>query len=130
MLLSSYAASGKKKPTFTRNRELHNFNIISNDQFKINKIIDKLLLTGDKFIPELHLKQPRLTFSACGPFTKHRKRIQRFRETGDLKHLYRIELDIVCFKYLAKRTVLDKILKDKPYERSMRDLKTIFEQHI
>ena len=85
----------------------------------MNKIINKFLLTGDKFMPELHLKQPGFTYSACGPFTKHRKRIQKFRETGNLKHLYINELDKACFahdtayfdsNYLAKRTVSDNIL--------------------
>ena len=53
----------------------------------MNKIINKFLLTGDKFIPELHLKQPGFTYSACGPFTKHREITQKFRETVNLKHL-------------------------------------------
>ena len=53
------------------------------------KIINKFLLTGDKFMSEVHLKQPGFTFSVCEPFTKHRERIQKFTETGDLKHLYR-----------------------------------------
>ena len=47
-------------------------------------------------MPELHLKQPEFTYSACGPFTKHRGRIQQFREMGNLKHLYRNELDKAC----------------------------------
>ena len=55
----------------------------------MNKIINKFLLTGDKFMPELHLKQSKFTYSASGPFTKHRKRIQIFSKTGNLKHLYR-----------------------------------------
>ena len=47
---------------------------------------------------ELHLKQPGFTYSTCGPFTKHRERIKRkFRETGNLKHLYRNELERACF---------------------------------
>ena len=54
----------------------------------MNKI-NKYLLTGVKFMPELHLKQPGFTYSACRPYTKHRKRILKFRETGNLKHLYR-----------------------------------------
>ena len=55
----------------------------------MNKIINKLLLAGDKFLPELYLKQPPgFTSSACGRFTKHRERIQKFRQTGNLKHLY------------------------------------------
>ena len=41
----------------------------------MNDIINNFLLAGDKFIPEMHLKQPRFTYSACGPFTKHRQRI-------------------------------------------------------
>ena len=45
----------------------------------MNKIIDKCLLTGDKFMPALHSKQPRFTYSACGPFTKHCQRIQNFK---------------------------------------------------
>ena len=62
---------------------------ISNDWFKMNKIISKFLLTGDTFMLEFHLKQSGCTYSACGPFTKHHKRFQKFRETGNLKHLYR-----------------------------------------
>ena len=80
----------------------------------MNKIIKKFLLTGDKFMPELHLEQPGFTYSACRPFTKHHEGNQKFRETGNLKHLYRNELDKACFthnaaysesKDLAKRTV-------------------------
>ena len=65
-------------------------------------------------MPELHLNQLECTYSTCGPFTKHRERIQKFRETGNLKHLYRYELDKACFdhdvaychgKDLAKRTI-------------------------
>ena len=67
----------------------------------MNKIINKFLLTGDKFMPELHLKQLGFTYSACGTFTKHRERIQKFRETGNLKHLYRNELDKACFHHEA-----------------------------
>ena len=74
---------------------------------------------------ELHLKKLGSTYRACGPFPKHRERIQKFRETGYLKHLYKNELDKACFahdaaysdsKYLAKRNVSGKILKDRPYE--------------
>ena len=67
----------------------------------MNKMINKFLLTGDKFMPELHLKQPGFTYRACGSFTKHHGRIQNFRETGNLKHLYRNELDKACFAHDA-----------------------------
>ena len=72
---------------------------------------------------ELHLNQPG--FSACGPFTKHRERTQKFRETGNLKNFYKNKLDKACFahdatysesKDLAKRTISDKILKDRAHE--------------
>ena len=110
MLLSNCAACGKKKSTFIKNKKLHNFN----DQFKMNKIINKLLLTGDKFMPKLHLKHPGFTYRACGSFTKHRERIQKFRDTCNLKHLYRNELDKCFFAHdaacsdsndLGKRTI-------------------------
>ena len=73
----------------------------------------------------MHLKQPGFTNSACGPFTKHHERIQKFRETGNLKHLYRNELDKACFahgeaysnsKDIANKTISNKILKDSAYE--------------
>ena len=84
----------------------------------MSNIINKFLLPGDKFMPELHLKQPGFTNSACGPFIKHRERIQKIKATGNLKYLYRNELDKVCFahdaaysdsKDLAKRTISDTI---------------------
>ena len=56
-------------------------------------------MTGDKFMSGLHLKQPRFTYSACEPVTKHGERIKKFRETGNLKHLYRNELDKTCFAH-------------------------------
>ena len=67
----------------------------------MNKIINKFLLTGNKFTLELHLKQPGFIYNSCRSFTKHRKRIQKFRETGNLKHLYRNELGKACFTYDA-----------------------------
>ena len=57
----------------------------------MDKIINKCLLTGFKFMPEVHLKQPGFTCSACRPFTKHCERLKKFRETGNLKHLCRNE---------------------------------------
>ena len=46
------------------------------------KIGNKFLLAGDNFMLNLHLRQPRFTYSACGPFTKYRKVIKKFEETG------------------------------------------------
>ena len=86
MVLSNYGISCKKMSAFIKNEELLNFNNIWNNQFKMNKLINKFLLAGDKFMPALHLKEPGFRYSACGPFTKHRERIQKSRETGFLKH--------------------------------------------
>ena len=77
----------------------------------MNNIINKFLLSGDKFIPEMHLRQPQFVYSACGPFSRHKERIK--------------ELDKACFqldsayadhKYLINRTKSDKVLRDKAYD--------------
>ena len=91
----------------------------------MNNTTNKLLLAGDKFMPEIHLRQPQFTYSACRPFTKHKQRIQKFKETGDTNYIYKNELDKACFvhdaaysdsKDLTKRTVADKILKNKAFD--------------
>ena len=46
----------------------------------MNEIVNKLLLAGDRFMPEMHLKQPGFTYSACGPFTKNKERIEKFMQ--------------------------------------------------
>ena len=90
----------------------------------MNNIINKCLLAGDTFMPEMHLRQPQFIYSACGPFTKHKQRIQKFKETGDTNYIYKNELDKVCFahdaaysdsKELTKRTVADKILRNRAF---------------
>ena len=91
----------------------------------MNEIVNKFLLTGDKFMPEMHLKQPGFTQSACGPFTKNKERIQKLKETGDLRYIYRNELDKACFQYsmayrdfkdLVKRAASDKLLRNKVFD--------------
>ena len=91
----------------------------------MNEIVNKFLLTGDKFMPEMHLKQPGFTQSACGPFTKNKERIQKLKETGDLRYIYRNELDKACFQYsmayrdfkdLVKRAASDKLLRNKGFD--------------
>ena len=62
----------------------------------MNEIVNKFLLAGDKFMPEMHLKQPGFTYSACGPFTKNKEQIQKFKETGDTSYIYKNELDKAC----------------------------------
>ena len=91
----------------------------------MNKIINKFLLTCDKFMPEMHLRQPQFTYSACGPFTKHKERIKKFNQTGDTRYIYRNDLDKACFQHdstyadnkdLINRTRADKVLRDKAYD--------------
>ena len=53
----------------------------------------KLLLVGDKFMPEMHLKQPRFPYAACGPFTKNKGRIAKFMQTGNTDFTYKNYLD-------------------------------------
>ena len=90
----------------------------------MNEIVNKFLLAGNKFMPEMHLRQPGFTYSACGPFTKHKQRIQKFMQTGDTDFIYRNELDKACFQHdaaysdskdLVKRTQSDKVLKEKAF---------------
>ena len=71
----------------------------------MNKIINKFLLNVDKCMREIHLKQSAFTYSVSRPFTKDCEQIQKFRETGNLKHLYRNELDKACFAHDAAYSV-------------------------
>ena len=90
----------------------------------MNEIVNKFLLAGDKFMPKMHLKQPRFTYSACGPFTKNKERIQKFKETGDTSYIYKNELDKTCFQHdmaygdfkdIARRTASDNVLSNKAF---------------
>ena len=65
----------------------------------MNEIVNKFLLTGDKFMPEMHLKQPGFAYSACGPFSKNKERIKQFKETGDTNYIYNNELDKASFQH-------------------------------
>ena len=63
----------------------------------MNVIVNKLLLAGDKFMPEIYLRQLEFTYSACGPFTKNKERVKKFKETGGSRYIYQNELDKACF---------------------------------
>ena len=97
----------------------------------MNNIIKKFLLAGDKFMPEMYLRQHGFIQSVCGPFTKSKTRIQKFKAKGDLIYIYiyiyihRNKLDKACFQYymaygdfknLPRRTASDKVLRDKAFE--------------
>ena len=96
--------------------------LLDNKIIYMNNIINKFLLAGDKFMPEMHLRQPQFVYSACGPFTRHKEKIKEFKRTGDTRLLYRNELDKACFQHdsayadhknLINRTEADKVLRDK-----------------
>ena len=61
----------------------------------MNEIVNKFLLAGDKFMPEMHLKQPGFTYSACGPFTKNKERIQKSKETGHTTYIYKQKVQLL-----------------------------------
>ena len=91
----------------------------------MNEIVNKFLLLGDKFMPELHLKQPGFTYSACGSLTRNKERIEMFMQTGNTDFIYRDELDKACFQHdmayrkskeIEKRTQSDKVLRDKAFK--------------
>ena len=91
----------------------------------MNEIVNKILLVGDKFMTEKHLKQPGFTYSACGLFTKNKERVEKFMQIGNTDFNYKNELDKACFqqdmaygksKDLIKRTQSDKVLKDKAFK--------------
>ena len=96
----------------------------------MNKIVNKFLLAGDKFISEMHLKQlasfdkSGFAYSACEPFTKSKERIEKFMQAGNTYFIYKNELDKACFQHdatygksknLAKRSQSDNVLKDKAF---------------
>ena len=91
----------------------------------MNQIVNKFLLAADKFMPEMQLRQPGFTYSACGPFTRNKQRIKKLMQTGDTNFINKNELDKDCFQHdmaygkykdLEKRTQSDKVLKDKAFE--------------
>ena len=73
----------------------------------------------------MHLRQPQFVYSACGPFTRHKERIKKFKQTGDTRYIYRNKLDKACFQHdsayadhkdLINRTEANKVLRDKVYD--------------
>ena len=86
----------------------------------MNEIVDKFLLARDKFMSEMQLRQNGFMYSVCGPFAKNKEKIQKFKETGDWRHIYQNELGKACFQHdmaygdfkdLNRKTASDKILR-------------------
>ena len=66
----------------------------------MNKVVNKFLLVRDKFMPEMLLKQPSFNYSACGPFTKNKQRIEKFTQ---------MEIQILFIKMNLMRLVFNMI---------------------
>ena len=64
----------------------------------MNQIVNKFLLLGDNVMPEMNLRQPGFTYSACGSFTKNKQKIQGFIQTGDTNYVFKNKLDKACFQ--------------------------------
>ena len=142
MILSKCAICGSRKSKFVNKQEAKG--LLSNSGIKtplskisvlgdvlfwmhiiMNKIVNKFLLVGDKFMSEMHLRQSGFNYSAFGPFTKNKERIQNFKETRDTSYICKNELDKACFQHdmaygdfkdLIKRTIADKVLRDKAFK--------------
>ena len=91
----------------------------------MDEIINKFLLVGDKFMPEMHLRQPRFVYSACGPFTRHKEIIKELKRTGNINLFYRNTLDKASFKHdvayakykdVENRLIADDKLKNSAYD--------------
>ena len=84
----------------------------------MNQVVNKFLIVGDKFMSDLHLKQPRFIYSACDLFTRNKERTEQFIQTGNTDFIYGNELNKACIqhdmadgksKYLLKRTQSGKV---------------------
>ena len=117
MILSNCAICGSKKSRFIKHQEAKGLLsklgiktplsiipilgdiLFSMRPIKMKEIVNKLLSSSDKFMPEMHLKQLRFTYSACRPCTKNQERIEKLKETGDTSYIYKNELDKACFQH-------------------------------
>ena len=132
ILLSKCAVCNSKKSNFLKEQESKG--LLSNlmgmkipvlsEKDKMNAIVNKLFLAGDRFILEMHLKQLGFTYSAGGSFIKNTERIKQIKETGDSSYIYQNELDEACFQHdmiyedfkdLNRRTAADKVLRKKAF---------------
>ena len=95
-----------------------------NTRYKMNEIINKLLLAEDKFMLKMHLRQPGFIYSACGPFARNKEEIHKFKETEDSRYIYQKELGKACFQHdmaygdfkdLTRRIASEEILHDKAF---------------
>ena len=100
--------------------------LLDNKIINMNNMINKFLLAGDKFMPEMHLRQSQFVYSACGPFIRHKERIKKIKRTGDARLLYRNELYKACFKhdaaYAKYKDVENRLISDQKLRNSAYDI--------
>ena len=91
----------------------------------MNEIVNTFLLAGDKFMTEMHFKQPGFNYSVCGPFNRNKERIEKLMQTGNTDFIYKNQLDKACFQHdmaygkskdWAKKTQSDKVFRDKAFK--------------
>ena len=115
MLLSKYAMCDSEKSRFIKKQEvsglLGNLEIrttlskipllcdILFWKYGMNKIVKELLIAGDKFMPETHLRKPDFTYTICGLSSKNKERVKGFKEARDSRCIYQNELDKACFQH-------------------------------
>ena len=73
----------------------------------MNNVINKFLLAGDKFMPEMHLRQRQFVYSACEPFTRHKERIKKFKQTDDMRYIYKMNLIKLVFNTILLMQIIE-----------------------
>ena len=100
--------------------------LLDNEIINMNNIINKFLLVGDKFMPEMHLRQPKSVYSACGPFTRHKERIKDLNVQAIRVYYIENELDKACFKhdtaYAKYEDVENRFISDEKLRNSAYDI--------
>ena len=74
----------------------------------MNNVINKFWLAGDKFMPEMHLRQPQFVYSACGPFTRHKERIKKLKKKQVIRVIF-IKMNLI--KLVFNTILLIQIIK-------------------
>ena len=126
IILSNYVVCNSKKSRFIKEQEASGLLSGPNSPLrKTNEIINNFLLSGEKFMPKMHLREPRFTYSVCGHFAKNKAPMQKFKEAGDSKYIYQNELYKACFQHdiayedfkdLPSRTIADTIVRNKAFD--------------
>ena len=83
--------------------------LLDNKIINMNNIIKKFLLAGDKFMPGMHLRQPQFVYSACGPFTRHKERIKKFKQKQVIRVIF---IEMILIKLVFNTILLMQIIKN------------------